>query len=363
MKHDPPRDSAEAPAHPHRYRFVRTFSNRVILLLFSIMAASSLFTVLLYFLISPVLPGEVSAPILAVIVSLSVSLLTGLLLSFILSKKIYRPFEKLIRATEKIAQGDFKARLTETADPRSDLGALQHSFNHMAEELDNTEIFRNDFINNFSHEFKTPIVSIRGFARLLQDRNLSEEERRKYTDIIVEESNRLANMATNILFLTKLENQQTVTDCSRFYLDEQLRRAVLTLEKQWSSKNIELDIDLDEIMYESNEDMLLQVWLNLFGNAFKFTPEGGTVSCTLRQESGDAVVEIRDTGCGMSEEVQARIFEKFYQGDTSHSAAGNGIGLTIVRRVLILCGGSIQVSSAPGEGSTFTVRLPLGENT
>lgn len=308
------RKSAGAPAQPRRYRYVRSFSNRIILLLSSIMVAASLLTILLYWLLYPILPSEMYAPILAVALSLAFCLLAGCLLSVILSKKIYRPFEQLIRATEKIAQGDFKVRLAETADPGSDLGALQRSFNHMASELDSTEIFRNDFINNFSHEFKTPIVSIRGFARLLQEGNLTAEQHDKYVNIIAAESDRLANMATNILLLSKLENQKIVTDRTRFYLDEQLRHAILTLEKQWSSRNIELDIDLDEVMYEFNEDMLLQVWLNLFGNAFKFTPDGGTVFCTLRQEKNEAVVRIRDTGCGMSDAVITRIFEKFYQG-------------------------------------------------
>lgn len=155
------RKSAVAPAQPRRYRYIRSFSNRIILLLSSIMVAASLLTILLYWLLYPILPSEMYAPILAVALSLAFCLLAGCLLSVILSKKIYRPFEQLIRATEKIAQGDFKVRLAETADPGSDLGALQRSFNHMASELDSTEIFRNDFINNFSHEFKTPIVSIR----------------------------------------------------------------------------------------------------------------------------------------------------------------------------------------------------------
>ena len=178
-------------------------------------------------------------------------------------------------------------------------------------------------------------------------------------NIIAAESDRLANMATNILLLSKLENQKIVTDRTRFYLDEQLRHAIPTLEKQWSSRNIELDIDPDEVMYEFNEDMLLQVWLNLFGNAFQVHAgrrNGILHPCDRRKRGGR---RIRDTGCGMSDAVITRIFEKFYQGDTSHSSAGNGIGLTIVGRILVLCGGTIQVESSPGRGSTFTVRLPM----
>lgn len=295
------------------------------------------------------------------IVMLLISVLVGSVVAIGTVKIPLRPFNRLINNIDRLAAGDFTARMHygKVMGDNPVFQELSESFNAMAEELENTQMLRSDFINNFSHEFKTPIVSIRGFARLLQEGNLTAEQHDKYVNIIAAESDRLANMATNILLLSKLENQKIVTDRTRFYLDEQLRHAILTLEKQWSSRNIELDIDLDEVMYEFNEDMLLQVWLNLFGNAFKFTPDGGTVFCTLRQEKNEAVVRIRDTGCGMSDAVITRIFEKFYQGDTSHSSAGNGIGLTIVGRILALCGGRIQVESSPGQGSTFTVCLPM----
>ena len=166
-------------------------------------------------------------------------------------------------------------------------------------------------------------------------------------------------MATNVLLLSKLENQQIVTDQTAFDLDEQIRRCILLLEKDWAAKNIELDIELDAVRYYFNEDMLSQMWINLLGNAIKFTPANGTVRCTLRSTDTEAVVTVSDTGAGMTPEVMAHIFEKFYQGDQSHAAEGNGIGLTIVGRILVLCGGTIQVDSTPGAGSTFTVTLPL----
>ncbi len=341
---------------PFRLRSVR---NELILVVFLIMTVTSALTVPFYLFLSLLFPPIMSYSVQSLIAALCACILLGTLLSVAVSRSIYQPFNDMIDATQKIAKGDFKVQIPETFDEKSDFGKLQRSFNHMAEELDSIELFRNDFINNFSHEFKTPIVSVRGFARQLQAGGLSEEEQREYIDIIASESDRLAKMATNVLLLSKLENQQIVTDQTAFDLDEQIRRCLLLLEKQWSAKDIDLDIDLDAVPYYFNEDMLSQVWINLLGNAVKFTPAGGTVRCTLRKTNADVVVTIEDTGEGMPPEVVEHIFEKFYQGDKSHAAEGNGIGLTIVGRILVLCGGQIHVDSIPGEGSTFTVTLPL----
>jgi signal transduction histidine kinase len=275
---------------------------------------------------------------------------------------IFRPLRKMIAATKQIASGNYKVELEETSHPQSELGMLQRSFNNMARELDGIEMFRNDFINNFSHEFKTPMVSIRGYVQQLQVGGLSDEEQREYINIIAAESDRLTNMASNILLLSKLENQQIVTEKTEFYLDEQIRGCILVLEKQWVEKNIELDIDLDPIKYTFNEDILSHLWINLFGNAIKFTPNDGKISCTLRRKGDFAVAVISDTGIGMDADTQKHIFEKFYQGDSSHSSQGNGIGLTIVSRILTLCAGDITIDSRPGLGSTFTVKLPLKNN-
>ena len=260
----------------------------------------------------------------------------------------------------EIAKGNFKARVAESDKKRviTELGDLEETFNQMASDLEGIEMFRNDFINNFSHEFKTPIVSIRGFARQLQSGNLTEEQKKEYIDIIVTESERLTTMSQNVLLLTKLENQNIVSEKSEFYLDEQIRSCILLLEKSWSDKNIELDIDLDEIKYTFNEEMLSHVWINLFSNAIKFTPDGGKISCRLKRQGDGVAVEIADNGSGMSEEVKARIFEKFFQGDSSHATAGNGIGLNIVQRVVTLAGGTVEVESQEKKGSKFTVYLP-----
>ena len=176
--------------------------------------------------------------------------------------------------------------------------------------------------------------------------------------IIVSESERLATMSQNVLLLTKLEHQSIVSEKTEFYLDEQIRKSILLLEKEWSEKELELDLDLDEIQYVFNEEMLSHVWINLLSNAVKFTPKGGKITCSLKQKDGNVIFKIKDNGPGMSEEVKSRIFEKFYQGDASHSHAGNGIGLNIVQRIIYLAGGMITVESEPQKGSTFTVTLP-----
>ena len=269
-----------------------------------------------------------------------------------------RPIDDLVHAMNAVSQGDFSVRVDDE-DVSGDMGVLASSFNDMATELGSLEMFRKDFINNFSHEFKTPIVSIRGFAKQLERDDLTEAQRREYLDIIVSESDRLANMASNVLLLSKLENQTIVTDKAAFALDEQLRRAILLLEKQWSEKEIELDLDLEDVEYYGNEEMLNHVWVNLLGNAIKFSPKGAPLSVRLRREGGAAVVTVKDAGPGMDDTTQARVFEKFYQGDTAHATEGNGLGLALVRRIVDLCGGEVTVESAPGAGAAFTVRLPV----
>ena len=269
-----------------------------------------------------------------------------------------KPINDLVQAMRNVSQGDFSVRVDDEG-VTGDMGRLVSSFNDMASELGGLELFRKDFINNFSHEFKTPIVSIRGFAKQLERDDLTDAQRREYLGIIVSESDRLANMSGNVLLLSKLENQTIVTDQTTYRLDEQLRKCILLLEKQWSQKDLELDLELDELPFYGNEEMLQHVWVNLLGNAIKFSPQGGTLRVTLHREGGDAVAAVRDAGPGMDEATRRRIFEKFYQGDTAHAAEGNGLGLSLVKRIVDLCQGAVEVDSAPGEGSTFTVRLPM----
>lgn len=271
-----------------------------------------------------------------------------------------RPMNDLVHAMQAVSQGDFSVRVDAENVP-GDMGELASSFNDMATELGSLELFRKDFINNFSHEFKTPIVSIRGFAKQLERDDLTDEQRREYLDIIVSESDRLANMASNVLLLSKLENQTIVTDKASYPLDEQLRKAILLLEKQWTEKSIEPDVELEEVTFFGNEEMMNHVWVNLLGNAIKFSPEGAPIVVRLRREGSEAVCAIRDAGPGMDDATRQRVFEKFYQGDTAHATEGNGLGLSLVKRIVDLCEGSVTVDSVPGQGATFTVRLPLGE--
>ena len=287
-------------------------------------------------------------------------ILVGAIVSSVTSKFILNRISKISRGMLEISKGNYKMRVEEkdTGGALSEFGALEKTFNQMAADLDGIEMFRNDFINNFSHEFKTPIVSIRGFARQLQSGTLTDEQRDEYIGIIVSESERLSNMSNNVLLLSKLENQQIVSDKTTFDLDEQIRNCILLLEKSWSDKNIELDFELDDVKFTFNEEMLSHVWINLFSNAIKFTGEGGRIACRLYKTDDRVVCTVSDSGIGMSREVIGRIFEKFYQGDASHSSFGNGIGLNIVKRIITLANGSIEVESEIGVGSTFTVTLP-----
>ncbi|MBQ2735745.1 MAG: HAMP domain-containing histidine kinase [Clostridia bacterium] len=293
---------------------------------------------------------------LTITLLITCALIAALLTSF-LGRYYLRPLKNLIAATKEVRKGNFKVQVDTKGPTTSEMGQLNNSFNDMVHELDSIELFRNDFINNFSHEFKTPIISIRGFAKELQQGNLSPEQQ-EYAKIIAEEADRLAKLSINVLELSKLENQQILTDKTEFYLDEQLRQCILLQEGEWTRKNIEIVPELEEVLFYSNEEILSHVWMNLIQNAIKFTPENGTVRIALTAIEKAVTVRISDTGIGMSEEMCAHIFEKFYQGDTSHHRSGYGIGLTMAHRAATLCGGRIAVESKLGQGSTFTVVLP-----
>ena len=288
-----------------------------------------------------------------------ISLIIGGVSVFFSSRLPLKPVNEIINKMNRLAAGDFKTRLkfgnTMSAHPA--VKELTTSFNTMAEELENTEMLRNDFINNFSHEFKTPIVSITGLANLLESGDLTEEQRVQYARAIREESMRLSSMASNVLSLTKVENQTILTDVSSFNLSEQVRSAVLLLEEKWSSKNIDLQLDFDEYMIKANEEMLKQVWINLIDNAVKFVPRCGTVELEVLDEGENLCVKVSNTGSEIPHDKMDKIFNKFYQDDESHATQGNGIGLAIVKSIVELHNGSVRVNS--GNGITaFTVVLP-----
>lgn len=288
-----------------------------------------------------------------------ISLVIGGILGFVSSRFTLRPINTLINMMNRLAAGDFKARLKfgNILSSHSAFKEITASFNTMAEELENTELLRNDFINNFSHEFKTPIVSISGFAKLLSNENLSEEQKKQYLSSIEEESLRLSSMATNVLKLTKIENQNILTDISRYNLSEQIRSAVLLLENKWEKKNIDLQLSFDEYYIEANEELLKEVWINLVDNAVKFAPEWGEVCINVQKKEGSICVSICNTGKEIPEEKLEKIYNKFYQADESHDTKGNGIGLAIVKKITDLHGGTITAKSENGR-TTFEVLLP-----
>ena len=340
---------------------------------FAVMLFSCIITLGLFLLInfvvgfSPLLVLLTFNPTFFILLMLGISTVIGTVLANAFGRYYLRPLKRIIAATKEVKKGNFKVQLKPDgkkekelpiAPPTTEMGILEESFNEMVRELDGIELFRNDFINNFSHELKTPIVSIRGFARQLQREDLSDEERREYAGIIAEESDRLARLSTSILELSKLENQQILTDKTSFYLDEQIRRCILLYENLWSEKEIEIIPDLEEGTVFSNAELLEHIWKNLLSNAIKFTPAGGTVRVTLRFLEHEIVTVFEDNGMGMTEEVKNHVFEKFYQGDPSHHHAGYGIGLAMAQRATLLCGGSITVESEVGKGSRFTVTLP-----
>ena len=284
------------------------------------------------------------------------SMFIGTVIAAFFSRKALNPIRRVVEATNKVAGGDFDVRV----DIKGvfELEELSQSFNKMAHELSSVESLRRDFINNFSHEFKTPIVSIRGFAKLLRDGDLSDEEKKEYLEIIITESERLSGLATNILNLSKYEAIDIVTDKAPFRIDEQIRRAVALTEPKWSEKDLSVNIGLDEVIYNGNENLTQQVWINLLENAVKFSKQSGNIGISLMDGGETIYFSIQDDGIGMDAETRRHVFEKFYQGDRSHNNMGNGLGLTIVKRIVELCGGTIGVESDLGKGSVFTVNLP-----
>lgn len=293
------------------------------------------------------------------VLSLLVSLPVGILISVAVSQMPMKPVRDLINAMDALASGNYKTRFSIGPISRKypPLVKISESFNQMAQELENTEMLRSDFINNFSHEFKTPIVSIAGFAKLLRRGNPTQEQQKEYLSVIEQESLRLSYMATNVLNLTRVENQTILTNLTEYNLSEQIRSCILLLENKWSQKDIDLMLNFGEYNITANEELLKQVWINLLDNAFKFSPRYQTVEIEITEKENTLSVSIMNSGSEIPREKQELIFNKFYQADESHSTKGNGVGLAIVKRVVALHGGTIQVESAD-HITTFTVELP-----
>ena len=270
-----------------------------------------------------------------------------------------KPVKMITDAAEKIMSGDFSVRVKPMhGSGMEGFNQIGESINAMAGELSSVETLRTDFIANVSHEMKTPLAVMQNYGTLLQAPGVSEEKRIEYAKTITDASRRLADMMTNILKLNRLENQQIYPNPTTFDLGEQLCESLLQYESTWERKNIEIETDLAEnVLVSADAELLSLVWNNLFSNAFKFTEDGGKVTLTLTADETYATVKVSDTGCGMSADVGAHIFEKFYQGDTSHATQGNGLGLALVKRLVDIMQGEIGVESAVGVGTTFTVRI------
>lgn len=274
---------------------------------------------------------------------------------------VERPVKRILEAAHRLAQGDFSARIQplHTGGRRNEFDAIIDDFNRMAGELAGTETLRTDFIANVSHELKTPLAVIQNYGTMLQAPALEEGQRLEYAQAVADAARRLSQLITNILKLNKLENQQIFSQAQPYDLGEQLRECLLGFEEEWEKKGLALDVEgIEAVMVTADAELLSLVWNNLFSNAVKFTPPGGTLTVRLTQQDGWVAASVADTGCGIPPEVGRHMFEKFYQGDPSHAAQGNGLGLALVKRVVDVLDGEVRVESVPGAGSTFTVRLP-----
>lgn len=277
------------------------------------------------------------------------------LFTYFFSKNLLKKTTRLTDAIHQVADGNFDVVLSEEhAAPYKE---VYHNFNRMTKELSGVQTMRTDFINHFSHEFKTPISSIHGFARLLLDTQVSEEERREYLQIIAEESERLTHLAEETMFLSKLDSQQIIEGKERYALDRQIRQMIILLQTFWEEKEITFEMELPKLRYYGNVELMSHIWMNILNNAIKFTPEQGKIFVDGKEEGGIIAIRIRDTGIGMTEEEMGQVFHRYYQADTSHSGKGLGLGLSIADRIVELCGGEILVDSTKGTGTCFTVKL------
>lgn len=293
-----------------------------------------------------------------------ISIVFGSLVSMFALHHVLNPIMELSKAMHKVAKGDYTIRLNPPPHgPKGEMYDLWNSFNQMVQELNSTQTLNSDFISNVSHEFKTPLAAISGYATLLQDDTLSDEERNEYINIIIQSTRELTRMTGNVLSLSRLENQTIISEKESFRVDEQIRQCILRMEPLWSAKNLSLCPELERITWNGNMELTAHIWNNLLDNAVKFTPMGGEISITAYAGDPWLVVIFRDSGPGMTPEVQQHIFDKFYQGDTSHKNKGNGLGLALVHKIVTLYGGSIQVESVPDLGSTFKILLPLSSSS
>lgn len=339
---------------------------KLIFITFSIMIFSNILIVACYAVmlhLKVVNPSRFN-PLIIATVLLGASILIGTIVTPIFSKSLSSLANNLIKGLKEVSKGNFDIKLEDYSFDNPKIVAIINNFNNMVDELNSIETLRSDFISNFSHEFKTPLVSMLGFARLLKDPDISEEEKNEYIEIIINESNRLSNLASNVLLLSKLKSETNIDNqkFNEFYIDEQLRQSILLFQKEWEDKDININLDLMEFKYYGNEELLKQVWINLISNSIKFTNSNGNIEIFSEKVDNNYVVKISDDGIGMNEEQIKHIYDKFYQADTSHSTKGNGLGMSIVYEILMICNGKISIESQINKGTTFTILLPIRSN-
>ncbi|MGM9641719.1 MAG: ATP-binding protein [Eubacteriales bacterium] len=282
-------------------------------------------------------------------------------LAVLINSFFLKPIATLSESMKKVSGGDFSIRLDKNSKIR-EIREMNSSFNSMTEDLGSTEMLQSDFVSNVSHEIKTPLSAIEGYATLLQNPESTDEERERYTEKILFNTRRLSELVGNVLIISKLESGTVELNEDTFRLDEQIRSSIMLLESKWTQKEIEFDIELDEITYTGDRAMLLHVWNNLIGNAVKFSPQGELVVLRLTEKAGEVIFTVEDRGPGISDAAQKHIFEKFYQEDTSHKQEGNGLGLSLVKRIVDMSGGTVKAENLPGGGCKFTVFLKNAKN-
>ena len=346
------REIFEAIRHQKKGRM--NLQLRMTLLVIIELVLAILVAVGLYLLLSDLLPLE-QAMLLGLILLLT-SIIIGMLVTQLMSNWFYKPIKKLRAAMEQVADGDFTVRLRDKSSSK-EIMELYSGFNLMAHELGATETLQSDFISNVSHEFKTPIGAIEGYSTLLQGSDRLTAEEQRYVEKIIFNTQRLSSLMGSILLLSKLENQQIPTNQQPYSLDEQIRQSIVGLETAWGPKEIEFDVELEQLSYTGNEAMMRHVWDNLLRNAIKFSPTCGIVRVGLRRQGEMLTAFVEDSGPGIAEEAREHIFDKIYQADNSHKEEGNGLGLALVKRILALEGGIVEVENLQDCGCRFTVTL------
>jgi len=349
-----------------KIRRIRTLKVRLIISIFviiiSIYSLLSLFFLLAYhggiFNSSDVYNTGPHGILIIILIFFIVSVLTGIVVFYRFNNMFIKPLYQLSEAFKEVELGNYNA-VVSTDVKIPELSRLLNGFNQMTKEISSVELLKKDFISSFSHEFKTPITSIRGFSRQIKEQDLTESKQREYIDIIYTESNRLINLSSNVLTLTKLEHQTYLTNVQNFNLGEQLRQTLVLLEKDWSLKQINLNLEIEDVIIKCNEEMMKQVWINIISNAINYSTPYSLLTVTCDYDGDFALVVVKDTGEGMPVDVKDRIFEKFFQGDCSHYTDGFGLGMSIVKRIVDLAHGNIKVSSKIGVGTSVEVRIPL----